>query len=456
MAKRTAMFWTAAVLSVALLGCGVVWQISRAIAAGAPDGVANQTLSELQEKLRKAATIQERNEVIDAFRRLPGPDAQAAQILLDYLREKARTDAWGVTDALIKLMSEEQVARLAQDLRTYDEVNATAYLVPVLAARVNNVPTLSGVMLSLQAFPGYYDPFVALAWEKIFADAAQVVNWLDDLYARLADPMLRENLFEAVSRYTGEKLAGPRRAAAVAWLWRVQQQEENTSVRCRELLTLYKLGEAKALAALHEVYAGVTEARERAGIVYQAGSAARWELKGATREELIGWLWQVARTEGAPFVRQSCLYTLYELGEEKALAALVQDIDRNGVAWLPDEHDRGVGPTIWWQWLKEVRDRYPQSYLARGIEAYERVRGQPYFAIEREEQEPGAWPPRFYGDDQYDPAREIPGWEKFLAAFSRHPAADDAAYRLARCYEIQGRWADALNALHQAFFLPDG
>lgn len=88
-----------------------------------------------------------------------------------------------------------------------------------------------------------------------------------------------------MGRYAGEKLAGPRRAAAVAWLWRVQQQEENTAVRCRELLTLYKLGEAKVLAAL------------------------------------------------------------------------VQDIERNGVAWLTEEHDRRVSPAMWWQWLKEVRDR---------------------------------------------------------------------------------------------------
>ncbi|MFZ5633808.1 MAG: protease complex subunit PrcB family protein, partial [Bacillota bacterium] len=103
-----------------------------------------------------------------------------------------------------------------------------------------------------------------------------------------------------------------------------------------------------------------------------------------------------------------------------------------------------------------VGEKYPQSYLARGIRAYEEVRGEPYFELDRREKYQGIWPVYFHGDEQYSPEREIPGWEKFLAGFPGHPAADDAAYRLARCYEIEGRWAEALNALQRALTLPDG
>ncbi|NLI14223.1 MAG: protease complex subunit PrcB family protein [Peptococcaceae bacterium] len=43
-----------------------------------------------------------------------------------------------------------------------------------------------------------------------------------------------------------------------------------------------------------------------------------------------------------------------------------------------------------------------------------------------------------------------------MAEFPGHPAADDAAYRLARCYEIKGRFADAVKTMQKARFSPDG
>ncbi len=43
-----------------------------------------------------------------------------------------------------------------------------------------------------------------------------------------------------------------------------------------------------------------------------------------------------------------------------------------------------------------------------------------------------------------------------MAEFPGHPAADDAAYRLARCYEIKGRFADAVKTMQKARFAPDG
>src|SRR5690606_483179 len=41
-----------------------------------------------------------------------------------------------------------------------------------------------------------------------------------------------------------------------------------------------------------------------------------------------------------------------------------------------------------------------------------------------------------YGAGAYAPEREAVGWTSFLAAYHRHPAADDAAYRLGRSHEL--------------------
>ncbi|MCL6449388.1 MAG: hypothetical protein K6U04_14795 [Armatimonadetes bacterium] len=59
-----------------------------------------EALPGLKEKLWQAAEAKERNEVIASFQSLPGPDAEAAQVLLDYLKEKERTDAWNIRAAL--------------------------------------------------------------------------------------------------------------------------------------------------------------------------------------------------------------------------------------------------------------------------------------------------------------------------------------------------------------------
>lgn len=82
------------------------------------------------------------------------------------------------------------------------------------------------------------------------------------------------------------------------------------------------------------------------------------------------------------------------------------------------------------------------------MKAYGKVRGLEYFVLDRPERESSWW--RSYGDQHYDPQAEIPGWEGFLRQFARHPGADDAAYRLARSYEVQGDYTRALNWFYRA------
>jgi TolA-binding protein len=98
----------------------------------------------------------------------------------------------------------------------------------------------------------------------------------------------------------------------------------------------------------------------------------------------------------------------------------------------------------------------PDSFVARGVRAYEQVRGLPYFQIawRFRDKEYSAW--WLYGNHQYDPAREIPGWEAFLREFSRHEAAGYAGYRLGRCYEITRQYDKALSTLwHTATVYPN-
>ncbi|HHV57473.1 MAG TPA: hypothetical protein GXX50_06890 [Firmicutes bacterium] len=180
------------------------------------------------------------------------------------------------------------------------------------------------------------------------------------------------------------------------------------------------------------------------------GQQARWANDPAAQNTARAWLkvnWARAKE---PAVRQELCYQLYWAADvHAALDQLAAEVEKHGAA-------RGL---YFWgdqDLLRRIRADYPASYLARGFAAYEKVRGRPYFVLDFwDPNTPGPWPFK-YGDTQYDPAREIPGWHEFLRDFSRHPGADDAAYRLARCYEIEGKWGEALTWYARALTLPDG
>lgn len=208
-------------------------------------------------------------------------------------------------------------------------------------------------------------------------------------------------------------------------------------------------------ARMAELYAEAATPAEKVQLIILEGRSAVSRLTGAEKDELISWLEELSRNDDNGAVRQAVLGVLYYAGNKDALSRLVRDVEVNGVAWEGRIPHFGMD----WQLLYDIYQNYPASYLARGMAAYEKVRGEPYFAITRaaEEEDPYTWMPGYeHGDQQYDPGREIPGWETFLEEFSGHPAADDAAYRLARCYEIKGRCQDALQTLQRTLNLPDG
>ncbi|MFA5384175.1 MAG: protease complex subunit PrcB family protein [Eubacteriales bacterium] len=428
--------------------------------AGGAAVTASESLNKLKEMLGKATNDQEFITVVDDFNALPGPNAAAAQILLDYLKDKNINNS-NIADVLIKLMTDGQVSRLSIEISTYDETNSYRYLIPVLIARTNNITDLTSTLLSLQEnyFFGNYQQLMEQNWQIIFASPTEAILWLDGVYAKLTDPMARQSFVQAVGVIARKQLAGTGRSAVTGWLWRVQEKEPNSADRCDQLITLYELGEKKALEAIDSFYSGVASSGEKVDLIHRVADFTHWHPEGTDKKGLLKWLWEIAGKEESTYCRQTTLSALYiDLGQEKALEQFVQETDLNGVAMAPlaqeDPVFRVGGPD--WRMLKDACQKYPQSYLGRGIKAYEEVRGQSYFEIDRpEEQYDTVWISS-YGDEEYDPDREIPGWEKFLAEFPRHPAADDAAYRLARCYEIKGRFADAVKTMQKARFLPDG
>ncbi len=434
--------------------------------AGGATVTAGESLDKLKAKLDKATNDQEFRTVIDEFNALTGPNAAAAQVLLDYLLKNKLINADNVTDnlvkdTLVKLMTDGQVSRLSMEISAYDEYNCDLYLIPVLIARIQNTADLTNTLLSLQKnyFFDNYQQLIEQNWQYIFANPTEAVPWLDMVYTRLANPMARQIFIQAVGAAARKQPAGECRSAVTGWLWRIQEKETNSADRYDQVLALYALGEAKALESIDSFYSDLVSPVEKADLIQRVTYFTHWLPEGVSKKGLIDWLWKVAGKEMSAYCRQTALSALYiDFGQEKALEQYVQETDLKGVALAPLTH---ADPVFWvggpdWRMLRNVCQKYPQSYLGRGIKAYEKVRGQSYFEIDRPEEHSYTCWVSSYGDEEYNPDREIPGWEKFLTGFPRHPAADDAAYRLARCYEIKDRFADAVKTMQKARFLPDG
>ncbi len=185
-------------------------------------------------------------------------------------------------------------------------------------------------------------------------------------------------------------------------------------------------------------------------VVDKVGDLARWGPDDEMKKRARAWLDSALAKSSEPAVRQETLYQMYRVtGSRAPLGRLVAEVERDGAA--PGLHFWGSHYL-----LRDIRSGYPGSYLARGFDAYERVRGRPYFVVDYWDPWRGDEWPFKYGAEQYEPSREIPGWIEFLRVFPKHPGADDAAYRLGRSYEIEGDWRKALTWLVKAGMLPDG
>ena len=79
---------------------------------------------------------------------------------------------------------------------------------------------------------------------------------------------------------------------------------------------------------------------------------------------------------------------------------------------------------------------FPTGKLHQGIAAYEQIRGFSYFhQLDGEEW----YSYQSRGKDFAQPQQAVNQWLIFIQSYPHHPALDDAAYRLARCYQLLGR-----------------
>ncbi|HLN62868.1 MAG TPA: hypothetical protein VK464_15100 [Symbiobacteriaceae bacterium] len=185
----------------------------------------------------------------------------------------------------------------------------------------------------------------------------------------------------------------------------------------------------------HDV--GLDVAAEFYSLLTRTGKMIVIQQGGVDAEALL-------ERETDPGLRQELLWHLGRVDELMAI------LDQQG----------GFPDNSFWQdsaWEKRMHDTHPDSYIARGVRAYEAVLGQgTYFSEERRWTLRGRFPIYDGNNRGYDPDREIPAWLAFLEQFSGHSAGGEAAYRLARCYEIDGRYTEALFWLHRATQLPNG
>lgn len=209
-------------------------------------------------------------------------------------------------------------------------------------------------------------------------------------------------------------------------------------------------GSEKGRALLMDDYRKLTDRQEKNLIISMLGSPieiTHWGSPPPDATRLTYWLREVAAKDGDASCRQEALAALYKAGDKTALAKLVKDTE---------EHGTFRENSFWgWNLLYTLNEQYPKSFVARGIAAYERVRGLEYFVVDRPSED-GIWWGYEYGDKQYNPEVEIPGFEAFLRDYPGHPATDSASYRLGRCYEIKGCYAEALNLLLAASQSPNG
>ncbi len=172
-------------------------------------------------------------------------------------------------------------------------------------------------------------------------------------------------------------------------------------------------------------------------------------LRYSSDKKMAAQILKYISSNDKPKFSQLAYIDLYLMGHTDSLEGLTESTDQFGTF----RYESGSFP---WTVMKAAEEKYPDSFLSKGIKEYENITGKPYFMIDLPD--PGEWLyAKTYGDGAYKPDVEITQLLDFLNKYSAHPAADDAAYRLGRNYEIRGNYPSALKYLYNsAEKLPDG
>ena len=360
------------------------------------DGVSKDELLPLvREKLFSAKEFRDAQFAADCLCLWGTPDERMADILLEYLLRDG-SFSWSVSPYLRRLMTPEQAGRLAGRVTDYPRGSREVIIEAISALDGFTRESLGGLLKTTERTPAVFGDLLWAA-ESLFAGGKGMYGVITD-----------------------------------------------------------KTKEREFLGWVDGVYRSISSNAAKALIIDRVYTHARREgpAMAGVNAEAIKWLKGRVESETDRGLKQQLMYDLYKLGLPEYLPELVRDVDRQGVG-------KGVRFTRDGYFLKDVGERFPSSFLAGGMAAYEEVRGEPYLMLgrmakaERGEYGGSHWP-YYYGEGQYRPDVEIPGWTQFLESYSGHPGADDAAYRLGRSYELKGDYLNALNALDAALGLPDG
>lgn len=194
---------------------------------------------------------------------------------------------------------------------------------------------------------------------------------------------------------------------------------------------------------LIEIFKQVDQWKLKRAVLYQLKNKLFFGQHNKT--ELASFFRELSKSSNLPLA-QDALIALVQAGEKEALKALAEHLEQFTLAAYPD----GKYVALPWEISRQIYKAYPQSITAKGIRAYEKISGQPFFDIDAKRFA------RNYGDGQYNPGKEIPGWLDWLQKYPGHLATDSAAYRLGRSYEITGDYIQALNWFFTAINSPNG
>lgn len=99
--------------------------------------------------------------------------------------------------------------------------------------------------------------------------------------------------------------------------------------------------------------------------------------------------------------------------------------------------------------LLKLVERYPNSKMAKGaIEYRNLVNGSEYFGYEN--------PTRAFLRQPFYPSEEKKTWLRFIDTYPDHPGTDDAMFRIARSYEVEGDYQNAILWYYKSSQAPDG
>ncbi|MCC3417273.1 MAG: tetratricopeptide repeat protein [Microcoleus sp. PH2017_29_MFU_D_A] len=95
-----------------------------------------------------------------------------------------------------------------------------------------------------------------------------------------------------------------------------------------------------------------------------------------------------------------------------------------------------------------LANKYPNSLFTKGCREYMKFSGETYF--------PGNQDIKIVFRQPFIPQIEINSWKNFVNKYPGHPGSNDALYRLARAYEVQGDYENAIIYYYESSEAPDG